>query len=97
MQYAWNDQNNPRCDVHMYPKKPNAKFLCFWLQFLGGIVCFHPLKMGNYDVWVLKVLSWATSFDIQQSMLKLIVTSNALDVMAEPIDVNLIFQLWHIF
>jgi hypothetical protein len=88
---------NPRCDVHMYNKKPNVEFLCFWLQFLGGIVCFRPLKVGNYDVWVFKMLSWATSLDIQQSMLKLTMTSNAFDVMVKPIDVNPIFQLWHIF
>jgi hypothetical protein len=42
MQYTWNEQENQRCDVHMYPKKPNANFLFLWLQFLGAIVCFHP-------------------------------------------------------
>jgi hypothetical protein len=31
MQYTWNDKNNPRCDVHMYQKKPNAKFMFLWL------------------------------------------------------------------
>jgi len=38
---------NPRCDVHMYPKIPNARFLFLWLQFLGDVVCFHPTI---YDV-----------------------------------------------
>ncbi len=36
-------KNNPRCDVHMYPKKPNVEFLFLWLQFLGT-VCFHPRR-----------------------------------------------------
>jgi hypothetical protein len=33
---------NPRCDIRMYPKIPNVRFLFLWLQFLGGVVCFHP-------------------------------------------------------
>jgi hypothetical protein len=36
------NKNNARCDVHKYPKKPNAEFLFLWLQFLGGVVCFRP-------------------------------------------------------
>jgi len=35
------NKNNPRCDVHMNKKKPKAEFLFLWLQFLGGIMCFH--------------------------------------------------------
>jgi hypothetical protein len=38
-------KNNPRCDVHMYPKKPNVEFLFLWLQLLGGVVCFYPISL----------------------------------------------------
>jgi hypothetical protein len=36
------NKNNPRCNVHMHKKKPNAFFLCLWLNLRGGIMCFHP-------------------------------------------------------
>ncbi len=39
------NKNNPRCDVQLYLEKPNAKFLFLRLQFLGGVVCFHPYKV----------------------------------------------------
>jgi hypothetical protein len=43
-------QNDPRCDVHMYQNKPNAKKLFLWLQFLGGVGCFH-LSLPNYYIF----------------------------------------------
>lgn len=58
MQYVWNGKKNPRRDVHMYSKKPNvhAKFIFLWLQFLGGVVCFHledyqQINNGTIDIW----------------------------------------------
>ncbi len=34
------DKNNPRCDFHTLQKKIDS-----WLQFLRGLVCFHPNKL----------------------------------------------------
>jgi hypothetical protein len=36
MQYTWKEQNNLRCDVHMYPKKPNADFNFCDYNFWGA-------------------------------------------------------------
>jgi hypothetical protein len=44
------NKNNPRYDVRMYPKKPNAEFLFLWLQFLRGVMCFHPDPKVEADV-----------------------------------------------
>jgi len=35
MQYIWNEQNNPRCDVQM-TKKTRCKKIIFVTTFLGG-------------------------------------------------------------
>jgi hypothetical protein len=50
-------KNNPRCDVHMYKNKPNAKFLFLWLQLLKGVVCFHPLGQATYTFYIIKRIS----------------------------------------
>jgi hypothetical protein len=39
---------NPRCDVHALPKNLVVEILYVWLQFLGGLVCFHPSKCINH-------------------------------------------------
>jgi hypothetical protein len=39
---------NPRCD-HMLPKKLIVKKLNLWLQFLGSLMCFHPLGITKCD------------------------------------------------
>ncbi len=43
--------------------------------------------MGNFDVWV-SVSLLVVAFNIEQSMFKLLIKSNAVDAMAEPSDVN---------
>ncbi len=43
--------------------------------------------MGNFDVWVYVSLLVIT-FNIEQSMFKLLIKSNAVDAMAKPSDVN---------
>ncbi len=43
---------NPRCDVHMLPKKLIPKKLYLRLLFLGGFVCFH-LDHVNVDFTIL--------------------------------------------
>jgi hypothetical protein len=53
---------------------------------------FHLKKVGNFDLWVLRVFS-VTAFDIEHSMFKLSIKSNAIDAMAKPIDVNHVFCL----
>jgi hypothetical protein len=53
----------------------------------------HPKKLGSNDVWVLEMLS-ITSLDIQQSLLKLAMKSNACVAMAKPLDVNPLTHLW---
>jgi hypothetical protein len=52
----------------------------------------HPKKLANSDTWVLEVLL-ATSFDIQQSMLKLAMKSNVYTTMAKLLYVNLLTWL----
>jgi len=47
----------------------------------------HPKKLADNDTWVLEVLL-ATSLDIQQSMFKLAMKSNACATMAKLFDVN---------
>jgi hypothetical protein len=49
------------------PKISNAKFLYLWLQFLGGVMCFHPiLSSGSLGcqrtIFILElwVLMWNT-------------------------------------
>jgi hypothetical protein len=37
-------------------KKPNANFFLLWLQFLGGIVCFHPWMPLNLWHMISKIL-----------------------------------------
>ncbi len=54
---------------------------------------FHPKKVGNFDIWVPRVLL-VVAFDIEQSMFKLSMKSNAVDAMAKPINVNRIFCIW---
>ncbi len=39
------DKNNPRCDVHMYPKKPNIEFMCLKPKNFGGCNLFSPIKI----------------------------------------------------
>lgn len=56
----------------------------------------HPKKLGNSDVWVLKVLLVA-SFDIRQFIFKLAMKSNAYIAMAKLLDVNALTHLWCIF
>jgi hypothetical protein len=56
----------------------------------------HPKKSDNSDVWVPEVLS-ATSFDIQQSLFKLAMKSNACVAMAKSLDVNPLTHLWQTF
>jgi hypothetical protein len=51
------------------------------------VAFYHPKKLGNSDVWVHEVLSTA-SLDIQQSMFKLAMKSNACAAMVKPLDVN---------
>jgi hypothetical protein len=53
----------------------------------------HPKKVGNFDVWVLIVLL-VVALDIEQSMFKLSMKSNAVDAMAKPNDVNLVSRFW---
>jgi hypothetical protein len=36
------NKNNLRCDVHTFPKNLIIKRLYMWLQFGGGLMCFHP-------------------------------------------------------
>jgi hypothetical protein len=52
----------------------------------------HPKKLANIDIWVFEVLL-ATSFDIQQSMLKLAMKSNVYTTMAKLLYVNLLTWL----
>jgi len=47
----------------------------------------HPKKLADNDIWVLEVLL-AASLDIQQSMFKLAMKSNACATMAKLFDVN---------
>ncbi len=54
-----------------------------------------PKKLPDNNVWVLEVLS-ASSFNIEQSMLKLAVKSNACAAMAKLIDVNPLMHFWRI-
>ncbi len=49
--------------------------------------------MGNFDLWVPKMLL-VVAFDTEQSMFKLLMKSNVVDAMAKPIDVNHVFCLW---
>ncbi len=37
------NKNNPRCVVHMYPKKPNAFFFVFVIIFLGCVLCLFQI------------------------------------------------------
>jgi len=60
------------------------------------VVFCKPKKLVDNDTWVLEVLS-ITSFDMQQSMFKLAMKSNACATMVKLLDVNLLTQLWHIF
>jgi hypothetical protein len=53
----------------------------------------HPKNLGSNDVWVLEMLS-ITSLDIQQSLLKLAMKSNACVAMAKPLDVNPLTHRW---
>jgi len=50
----------------------------------------HPKKVGNFDVWVFVSLL-IIAFNIEQSMFKLLIKSNAVDAMAKPSDVNHVF------
>jgi hypothetical protein len=54
-----------------------------------------PKKLTDSDVWVPEVMS-TSSFDIEQSMFKLVMKSSACITMAKPIDVNPLTHLWHI-
>jgi len=54
-----------------------------------------PKKLIDSDTWVTKVLS-VVSFDMQQSMFKLAMKSNACATMVKLLDVNPLTQLWHI-
>jgi hypothetical protein len=54
----------------------------------------NPKKLANSDVWDPKVLS-TSFFDIEKSMFKLTMKSNACVVMVKPIDVNLMMCLWY--
>ncbi len=56
----------------------------------------HPKKLGNSDVWVFKVLL-AASFDIRQSIFKLVMKSNAYTAVAKLFDVNPLTHLWCTF
>jgi hypothetical protein len=49
----------------------------------------HSKKMGNYDVWVPRMLL-VIALDIEQYMFKLSMKSHAIDAMAKPSDVNLV-------
>jgi hypothetical protein len=55
----------------------------------------HPKKLVDSDTWMLEVLL-VTSFDIQQSMFKLAMKSNACTTIVKLLDVNPLTQLWHI-
>lgn len=52
----------------------------------------HLKNLDSNDVWVLEVLS-ATSLDIQQSLFKLAMKSNACNAMAKSFDLNLYTHL----
>jgi hypothetical protein len=65
------------------------------LDVIKATFC-HPKKLGNSDVWVLKVLL-VTSFDIRQSIFKLAMKSNAYIAMAKLLDVNALTHLWCTF
>ncbi len=54
----------------------------------------NPKKLASNDVWVPEVMS-TSSLDIEQSMFKLAMKSNACTAMAKPIDVNPLTHLWH--
>jgi hypothetical protein len=56
----------------------------------------NPKKLAGNDVWVPKVLLMS-SLNIEQSMFKLAMKSNACVVIAKPIDVNPLTHLWCIF
>jgi len=59
------------------------------------VVFCKPKKLVDNDTWVLEVLS-ITSFDMQQSMFKLAMKSNACTTMVKLLDVNPLTPLWHI-
>jgi len=54
----------------------------------------HPKKLVDSETWVLKVLSVA-SFDMQQSMFKLVMKSNTCATMVKPLEMNPLTWLWH--
>jgi hypothetical protein len=56
------------------------------LDVIKATFC-HPKKLANSDTWVLEVLL-TTSFDIQQSMLKLAMKSNVYTTMVKLLYVN---------
>ncbi len=58
------------------------------------VIFCNPKKLANSDVWVPKVMS-TSSFDIEQSMLKLAMKSNACIAMVKPINMNPLMHLWH--
>ncbi len=44
-------KNNPKCDVHMYPKKKSKyNFFVFVTIIFGGVVCFHSSLDTNIDI-----------------------------------------------
>ncbi len=51
------------------------------------VTFYHPKKLVDNDTWVLEVMSIA-SFDMQQSMFKLVMKSNACTTIVKPLDVN---------
>jgi hypothetical protein len=51
------------------------------------VAFYHPKKLVDNDTWVLEVLLVA-SFDMQQSMFKLAMKSNACTTMVKSFDVN---------
>ncbi len=59
-------KNNSICDVHVYPKKPNVEFLLLWLQFLGGVMCFHPLKIAIINTIGLSFETQETKGELKQ-------------------------------
>jgi hypothetical protein len=51
--------------------------------------------VGNFDVWVF-VMLLVIALNIEQSMFKLLMKSNAVDAMAKPSVVNHVFYHWYI-
>ncbi len=87
--YSWVD-GQLGCSVPIVLALPSfAKHMCVTKEAYR-----HPMKVGNYNVWIPKVLL-TSSLDIEQYMFKLLMKSNGVDAMAKFPNENPIFHLSH--